>query len=226
MKAMKAAGACANTETARSSGTGSWPARGEATSVRPRCTNICLRRTAPARARSSIERPQRSAAETGHGDPVGRFAQWSGFHGRRRQDRRRHHHVCLERKYEAVSRVAKVHHVGHRTACRSGNGWLCRTVCIRPSARTPNSGAILITAISFAGPERVSNPFSFVTVGRVIGHPRELAEYIDNSGRSRLATISQNVYLSPPITSNVRSSAKHDESGGQIWTPWNYEPDA
>ncbi len=70
----------------------------------------------------------------------------------------------------------------------------------------------------------VSNPFSFVTVGRVIGHPRELAEYVDNSGRSRIATISQNVYLSPPITS-AYGLPTSTATWSMKWSPWSYEPD-
>lgn len=69
-----------------------------------------------------------------------------------------------------------------------------------------------------------TSPFSFVTVGTIISTPREFAEYIDNSGRSRLAVDSQAVYLSPPITS-AYGLPRSTSFWRTVWTPWNYEPD-
>ncbi|MFO0754746.1 MAG: hypothetical protein U0411_15635, partial [Thermodesulfovibrionales bacterium] len=69
-----------------------------------------------------------------------------------------------------------------------------------------------------------NNPFSFVVVGTVNGVPRELAQYIDGSGRTRIAISGEGVWVSPAMNSqNVlpRSTALWK----QIWSPQDYEPD-
>ncbi len=70
----------------------------------------------------------------------------------------------------------------------------------------------------------VSNPWSFSEVGRVSGAPRELTEYIDGDGSSRIAVTAKGVFLSPAITG---SGLTPEQMMGwtSIWSPNEYEPD-
>jgi hypothetical protein len=70
-----------------------------------------------------------------------------------------------------------------------------------------------------------SNPFSFLNVGRILGTPRELAEYTDGNGQTRIAATAQGVYLSPAITSPQGLTYLQSLSWSMVWTPWSYEPD-
>jgi hypothetical protein len=70
-----------------------------------------------------------------------------------------------------------------------------------------------------------SNPFSFQVVGRVSGFPRELAEYIDGSGRSRIVAHATGIWVSPAIRWRGLSRW-HSRRWSQVWSSAEYEPDA
>ncbi len=70
----------------------------------------------------------------------------------------------------------------------------------------------------------VTNPFSFVEVGIIEGVPRELCEYIDANGRSRLAVTARGVFLSPAIY-DAGLSQHQRWQWSEIWSPDEYEPD-
>ena len=70
----------------------------------------------------------------------------------------------------------------------------------------------------------VQNPWSFQEVGRVSGAIRELAEYIDNNGASRIAVTAKGVFLSPAIVGSGLTTLQTN-SWSTIWSANEYEPD-
>lgn len=81
----------------------------------------------------------------------------------------------------------------------------------------------------------VSEPFNFVEVGNLPyineneepvygGLVRELAEYIDGTGQSRIAVTAYGVWLSPPIPPEGLTNAAFG-NWMRIWSPEQYEPD-
>ena len=67
------------------------------------------------------------------------------------------------------------------------------------------------------------NLWNFQEVGNVSGPPRELAEYIDGNGESRIAVSAKGIWVSPAIQSQglTQSDANNWKV---IWTPADYEP--
>ncbi|MDY6853752.1 MAG: hypothetical protein SWO11_03435 [Thermodesulfobacteriota bacterium] len=65
--------------------------------------------------------------------------------------------------------------------------------------------------------------WNFKLVGTVKGTPRELAEYIDGNGQSRIAVHAAGIWISPAIQSQglTQSDAINWK---EIWTPADYEP--
>ena len=70
----------------------------------------------------------------------------------------------------------------------------------------------------------LQNLWSFEEVGQVNGAVRELAEYRDDSGRSRIAVTAKGVYLSPAIMGASLTSADYS-NWTEIWSPNQYDPD-
>lgn len=70
----------------------------------------------------------------------------------------------------------------------------------------------------------VADPFSFSVVGRVSGLVRELAEYIDGNGMSRIAVTAKGVFLSPAIEGEGLA-VEQSTDWTEIWSPSEYEPD-
>lgn len=64
----------------------------------------------------------------------------------------------------------------------------------------------------------------FQVVGEVDGVPRELAEYIDGKGRSRIAVSATGIWISSPIWFQGLFPWQ-SRSWKQIWAPGDYEPD-
>jgi hypothetical protein len=70
----------------------------------------------------------------------------------------------------------------------------------------------------------VQNPWSFLEVGQVGGAIRELAEYIDGNGMSRIAVTAKGVFLSPAIVGPGLTFANFF-GWSTIWSANEYEPD-
>ena len=104
------------------------------------------------------------------------------------------------------------------TAYRTIRKWLVVNNVLYTGVGTSYTGRILRWTGS------VSNPWSFSEVGRVSGVPRELTEYIDGDGRSRIAVSARGIFLSPAIYGTGLSSWQA-YSWTEIWSPDQYEPD-
>jgi hypothetical protein len=70
----------------------------------------------------------------------------------------------------------------------------------------------------------VSDPFTFSVVGQIGSLPRELVEYIDSDGKSRIAVSAKGIFLSPAIESEGLTAEQSTE-WMQIWSAKEYEPD-
>ena len=80
----------------------------------------------------------------------------------------------------------------------------------------------------------LSNPFQFIEVGNMpnlgFGGPafggvvRELTEYIDGNGNSRIAGMAKGVWLSPPIPEGGLTESDYND-WDLVWSPAQYEPD-
>jgi hypothetical protein len=66
--------------------------------------------------------------------------------------------------------------------------------------------------------------WNFQVVGQVDGVPRELAEYIDGKGRSRIAVSATGIWISPSIWFRGLFPWQ-SRNWKQIWAPGDYEPD-
>lgn len=70
----------------------------------------------------------------------------------------------------------------------------------------------------------IAEPFNFSVVGEISGLPRELVEYIDNDGMSRIAVSAKGIFLSPAIEGDGLTVEQRTD-WQQIWSADEYEPD-
>lgn len=70
----------------------------------------------------------------------------------------------------------------------------------------------------------VDDPFAFSVVGQVGGLVRELVEYIDGNGMSRIAVSAKGVFLSPAIEGEGLTIVDRMD-WIEVWSPEEYDPD-
>ena len=65
--------------------------------------------------------------------------------------------------------------------------------------------------------------FRFVAVAQIRGVPRELAEFIDEEGNTRIAANARGLFVSPPVPEETGLPANAEWRS--VWTPFSYETD-